>query len=189
MSVTVYPRLNELLRERRLSVAELERRIERRFGLAVDPKTLYRLNSAESVQRADLEIAGAVAAVLDVGLGDLFDVHVVPGSDGDEAEATEIDPAESRRLAELFDRQAYAVLSEEEQHELDGLVTSYGRRLHERRLHELAQQRGIPLEQARREVAEDLEQALAWWRTFEADPQRRAVLRSWGGRGRRRGAR
>ena len=76
MAVAVYPRLSELLRARNLSVAELERQIKRRFGLSVDPKTLYRLTYAEPVQRADLEIAGAAAAVLGVGLDDLFEVRV-----------------------------------------------------------------------------------------------------------------
>src|SRR5918911_4085264 len=46
MSVVVYPQLGTLLHAHGLSVAELERRIEQCFGLAVDPKTLYRLASA-----------------------------------------------------------------------------------------------------------------------------------------------
>src|SRR4051794_35567077 len=40
MSVAVYPRLNQLLRAKNLTVAELERQIKQRFGVAVDPKTL-----------------------------------------------------------------------------------------------------------------------------------------------------
>ena len=57
MSVVVYPRLAELLKERNLTVAELERQIKERFGLAVNPKTLYRLTQAAPVQRAEQEIA------------------------------------------------------------------------------------------------------------------------------------
>src|SRR6266542_4409937 len=87
MGIAVYPRLNELLRAHDLSVAELERRIERRFGLQVDPKTLYRLTHTDPIQRADLEIAGAVAEILGVGLDDIFDVQVTP-TIGDEAQAS-----------------------------------------------------------------------------------------------------
>jgi hypothetical protein len=175
MSVAVYPRLSELLRSNNLTVAELERRIERQFGLSVDPKTLYRLASAEPVQRADLEIAGAVAAVLDVGLDDLFDVHAVPITD-EEAQTTDLNPHESRRLAELFDLQAHGTLSQAEQQELHELVAEYGRRLHERRLQEIARQRGISVEEARREMATELDQAVLWWQAFQADPKRRPRL-------------
>jgi len=176
MGVAVYPRLDDLLRKKGLSVAELERQIERRFGLSIDPKTLYRLTSGEPVQRADLEIAGAVTAILDVGLGDLFDVHAVPVDEYDEKEPAERDPVESERLAELFDRQARGVLSDAEQQELDALVSAYGRRLHERRVREIAHQRGIPVEQARREIAAEFDQALNWWQAFEAGPTRRAAV-------------
>jgi transcriptional regulator with XRE-family HTH domain len=175
MAVAVYPRLDELLRARKLSVAELERQIERRFGLAVDPKTLYRLTSAEPVQRADLEIAGAAAAVLGVGLDDLFEVRATP-IDEAEVARTDLSPDESRRLAELFDRQARGALSTAEQAELEALVADYGRRLHERRLRELAERRGVPVEQARREVAAHLDEALAWWQAFATDPEGRRLV-------------
>jgi transcriptional regulator with XRE-family HTH domain len=175
MGVAVYPRLNELLRAKNLSVAELERQIEQRFGVPVDPKTLYRLTYPERVQRADLEIAGAAAAVLGVSLGDLFDVQAVP-LDGEPEPATELSPDESRRLAELFDRQARQALSPAEALELEALVAAYGRRLHERLLRELAEQRGIPLAQARREAQAQLDEALLWWQAFEADPVQRRAL-------------
>ena len=173
MSVVVYPQLGTLLHAHGLSVAELERRIEQCFGLAVDPKTLYRLASAEPVQRADLEIAGAAAAVLGVGLGDLFEVRAVPV---DDQASLELDPSQSRRLADLFDRQAAGALSAQEQAQLEALVGEYGRRLHERRIRELARQRGIPVEQARREAATQLGEALDWWRAFEAHPLRRTSI-------------
>jgi hypothetical protein len=175
MAVAVYPRLSELLRARNLSVAELERQIERRFGLSVDPKTLYRLTYAEPVQRADLEIAGAAAAVLGVGLDDLFEVRATPVDEVAEARR-DLGPQESRRLAELFDRQSQGALSTAEQAELEALVAEYGRRLHERRIQELAERRGIPVERARHEAATQLEEALAWWRGFEADPEQRRLV-------------
>jgi transposase len=175
MAVAVYPRLNELLRARILSVAELERQIKQRFGLLVDPKTLYRLTHAEPVQRADLDIAGAAAAVLGVGLDDLVDVRTTP-VDEDEEARTDLGPEESQRLAELFDRQARGALSTAEQEELEALVAEYGRRLHERRVRDLAEQRGIPVEQARREATAQLDEALAWWRAFESDAERRRAI-------------
>ena len=64
MSVAVYPRLSALLRAANLTVAELERRIEQRFGLRVDPKTLYRLAHSEPIQRADLGLEAPAGATL-----------------------------------------------------------------------------------------------------------------------------
>jgi transposase len=187
MGVAVYPRLNTLLRERNLTVAELERRIEQRYGLTVDPKTLYRLTAAAPVQRADLEIAGAVAALLDVGLDQLFDIHAVPVGEEDKATPV-LDAEQSLRLSELFDRQARRSLTSDEQDEIEALVTDYGRRLHERRLHELAQRHGISLDEARREAASRFEEALAWWSAFEANPALRATAAKRARGGRRRTA-
>jgi transposase len=176
-----------MLRSRNLTVAELERRIERRFGLAVDPKTLYRLASPEPVQRADLEIAGAVAAVLGIGLDDLFDVQAIPLDHDDGSGTGDLDPHQSQRLAELFDRQARGALTESERTEIEALVAEYGRRLHERRLSELAHLRGISVDEARREATARFDDALAWWHTFEDDPDGRAAVTTQA-RGRRRRA-
>jgi transcriptional regulator with XRE-family HTH domain len=176
MGVAVYPKLSELLRANNLTVAELGRQIERRFGMSVDPKTLYRLAHADPVQRADLEIAGAAAAVLGVGLDDLFAVEATPVDDDEDSLSGDLDPAQSRRLAELFDRQARETLSEVERQEIEGLVSEYGRRVHERRLQELAKRRGMSVEETRREVAAQFDQALEWWRAFEAEPAREAAV-------------
>ncbi|MBI4491961.1 MAG: hypothetical protein HY690_04125 [Chloroflexi bacterium] len=182
MGVAVYPRLGELLRAKNLTVAELGRQIEARFGLSVDPKTLYRLTYAEPVQRADLEIVGAAAAILGVGLDDFFTVEAVPVEAAAEAEESDLSPAQSRRLAELFDQQGRRALSQAEQAEIETLVGEYGKRLHERRLRELAQQRGISLEEARREAEARLNGGLAWWRTFQADPRQRRAIAQWASR-------
>ncbi len=85
-------------------------------------------------------------------------------------------PEQSRRLTELFDRQAYGRLSDAEQRELEELVNEYGRLLHERQLRVYAEQHGITVEQARREVEAQFDQARAWWLAFEADPSRRRTL-------------
>lgn len=108
MGVAVYPRLDELLRSGHLTVAELARRIEKRFGLRVDPKTLYRLASMEAIQRPDLVVAGAAAAVPGVGLGDLFDVRVTPVEDDGVLDAQALATHESQGLVELLDLQSRA---------------------------------------------------------------------------------
>lgn len=176
MGVAVVPRLNELLRARNLTVADLERQIEQRFGLTVDPKTLYRLASSMPVQRADLHVAGAVAAYLGVGLDDLFDVRATAVDSDDESATSDADPAVSRRLAQLFDQQARGFLSTAEQQELETLVAEYGRRLHERHLREYARQNGISLDEARQDATARLDQALDWWQQFQADPSRQAAV-------------
>jgi len=176
MSVTVYPRLGQLLRERHLTVAELERQIEARFGLSVNPKTLYRLTQAAPVQRADLEIAGATAAILGVDLGDLFVVETVSTVPGAAAGARLFDLEDNRRMTALLDRQEHHPLSEAEWTELERLVATYGQFLHERRLRELAAKRGGPLAQVRRETEEQLDGARAWWRAFEAAPDKERLI-------------
>jgi hypothetical protein len=176
MGVAVYPRLSELLHQRSLTVAELGRQIERRFGLAVDPKTLYRLANVAPIQRADLEIAGAVATLLDVGLDDLFDVRVVPDTEGTDSESNVVSSTQSQRLSELFDRQARGALLPTEAAELEASVAAYGRQLHARRLRELAEQRGISIEEAGRVAEGEFDRAREWWQTFEADPERRQTV-------------
>lgn len=170
MSVVVYPRLAALLRERNLTVAEIERQLKERFGLAVNVKTLYRLTQATPIQRADLEIAGATATLLGVGLDDLFTIDAHPEDRGDEADLHILAPADGRRLAVLVERQAHGLLTEEEWHEMEQLVATYGHLLHERRVRELARKQGRPIEQVRREMEESLAQALGEWRAIEDDP-------------------
>src|SRR5688572_18522182 len=137
--VTVYPRLGDVLRGRNLTVAELERQIEQRYGVQVDRKTLHRLTYPEPIERVDLEVTGAVAAVLGIGFDELFDVEAVAVGGGEGAEAGELNADESRRLSELFDQQARRALREGEQHELRGLVDKYGQLLRERLLRGRAQ--------------------------------------------------
>ena len=82
------------------------------------------------------------------------------------------------RLADLFAQQAHGPLSDAAEAELEALVAEYGRRLHGRRLREIAHQRGVPVDEARREVAAKFDEALAWWENFEAEPgHRREVAR------------
>jgi hypothetical protein len=174
MAVAVIPRLGELLQARHMTVEELRRQIANRYGLAVDAATLDHLAHAHAVQRADLEIAGAAAAVMGVGLDDVFDVRVTP------AQATppeaQLPPEQSRRLADLLDAQSRRDLSADEERELGALVTASGLLLHEWHLEELARQRGISIAEAREQTDSSLRDALAAWHEIEADPARRRAL-------------
>lgn len=154
MTVVVYPQLGELLQARRLTVADLERQLRQRFGLTVNTKTLYRLTRPEPIQRADLEVALATAAILGVALDDLFTMRTLPG-DGDEI-APALDPAASRRLAELFDRQASRLLTADERDELERLVLDYSRLARDRELRRFADEHGLSIEQAHDRVREQV---------------------------------
>jgi hypothetical protein len=79
-------------------------------------------------------------------------------------------------MAALVDRQAHGLLSDEEWAELEKLVATYRRLLHERRVREVARKRGQPVEQVRREMEESLAQAVDQWRVIEADPTQQSAL-------------
>jgi len=144
--------------------------------LTVDAKTLYRLAHRQPIQRADMEVAGAAAAILGIGLDDLFEVQAVPIEEPEDGPDTALLPEQSRRLSELFDAQSRRGLTSDERQEIETLVADYGRRLHESRLQEIARKRGVTVEKARRQVADELDEATEWWRAINADPRRRRQL-------------
>jgi hypothetical protein len=176
MGVAVYPRLGELLRASDLTMEGLERAIEQRYGLSVDLLALRRLALPEPVRQADLEVAGAVAAVLGVGLGDLFRVDATPVDDRVRALAADPDDGRGRRLAELLDLRDERDLTASEQAEVEALVDEWSRRLHELRIGEIAERWGLSREETRRRVDAQLAEAHEWWRAFEADPERQRAV-------------
>jgi hypothetical protein len=178
MPVTVYPRLGDVLRGQNLTVAELERQIEQRYGVQVDRKTLHRLTYPEPIERVDLEVTGAVAAVLGVELGELFEVEAVAVGNSDGAETGELNVEESRRLSELFDQQARRALREGEQHELGGLVDKYGQLLRERLLRGRAARERVLVEEARARTDAELTRMLSWWQRVEGNESWRRRLAS-----------
>ncbi len=176
MSVMVYPRLGDVLKSKNVTVAELERQIRERFDVAVDPMALYgMLLDDEPIKRVDLDVVGAVAAVLHVPLDDLFTVETTPNGAHTLLEEEEpiLGPEDSRRMGELFDQ---ATPSGAESVELQQLVAKYSRLLHERRVHEIAQKRGVPEGQVRRETAVAVAETLDWLRAFDAAPRYREEL-------------
>jgi hypothetical protein len=64
----------------------------------------------------------------------------------------------------------------DERAELERLLARYGQLLHERRMQTLAHRRGISVEEAERERAEQLDAARAWWDAFDRDPGRDQAL-------------
>ena len=86
-----------------------------------------------------------------------------------------LDRSQSRRMRTLYQRQGQRSLTDDEWAELDGLVAAYGHRLHERRMRKLAQRRGISAEQAERDTAVDLADALDWWQEVAPDPARLGI--------------
>ncbi len=174
MSIAVYPRLDELLEFGNVTISELESQIKERFDLTVDQAALYKLLLGEEpVKSVDLDIVAAVAAILKVPLGDLFIVATSSDDDFFEEEPPVLGPEDSRRMGELFDRSA---LSESERAELQGLVATYSRLLHERRVHEIAQSHGVSEDQVRRETEAAVAETLDWLRALDADPKRRDEL-------------
>lgn len=168
MSIAAYPRIVELLAASKMTGTELERQISDRFGLVVDAEALYRLTQTGPIQRADLEIAVAVAAVLGVDVDDLFLVEVVPIDEDREAELRVLNPTDSQRMAALVEQQGQRLLSDAEWAELEELVSSYGQHLHEHRVRARAQRRGSTPEQEQRASVAQLARAVAEWHASEA---------------------
>ncbi len=87
-----------------------------------------------------------------------------------------LDPDQARRMRGLYETQGERLLTDDEWVELDGLVAAYGHRLHQRRMRDLARQRGVSVEQAEREAAAKLAAALGWWQEVQSDPDRLEAL-------------
>ena len=177
MGVVVYPRLGDVLTAKDMTVADLKRAIEGRYGMRVSLVTLYELALApERLHHVNIEAAAAAASVLDVTLDDLFVVEMSPNGANADTNGRILTRAESRRLEELLDRQGRTALSPAEQNELDHLIAMYGERLHERSVRDMAHARGVPVEQVRREAEVAVTEALDWLRAFESDPRNRQAV-------------
>ncbi len=181
MGVMVYSRLGDALRNQGLTVSELQRQITLRFGLTVDVRTLDRLSQDDRVRRPNLEVAAAAAAVLGVGLDDIFVMRITHADTdgvGMERAGDEdvLDPDQSRRLGDLLEAQDWRSLTSDERAELRALVAAWGRHANEQALRDIAARREQPIEQVRADVAADLDRALAWWDDVQADPARLEAL-------------
>ncbi len=88
----------------------------------------------------------------------------------DEPEDDLLNPEQSQRLKILFDLQDQCSLTDAQQGELDALVDAYGRALNERGMSQIAQRRGISIEQVRAEITVETDRALAWWQEAQRNP-------------------
>lgn len=183
MALTVYPRLGELLRERDMSVAELTRRIEQRYGRSVDPKTLYRLTTREPIQRVDIALIFQVAAILDLRIDALFDILALTPEvefyDSEEPKGF-LPAAQQQRMRDLFSLDDARGLTAVERAELEQLVALNAQLIHESNVRILATQRGVSVQQVEQEKAQEIEAALLWWNSAEGEALRRSARSSAG---------
>jgi hypothetical protein len=120
MAVAVYGQLDKLLRERNLTIADLKRQIEERYGLEVD--ALDGLTGSHSVRQADMTVAAAAAIVLGVELGDLFAVDASAIDIDPSLEERLLDDAPAQRIRALLDLQEERSLNDGERSELETLI-------------------------------------------------------------------
>jgi DNA-binding Xre family transcriptional regulator len=116
-SRAAYSRLKFLLDERRMTRAELQRRIAAEEHV-INVKTLYRLADPDRpLERIDLRTAGAVCRALGVGLGDLV-IFAEPAA----ATLRTLPDSQQRRLDALMQRHNEGQLGPSEVEELRRLV-------------------------------------------------------------------
>jgi DNA-binding Xre family transcriptional regulator len=114
--IVAYSRLKRILAERRLSVPELHRRLQKQ-DQGVNIKSLYRLNDArQPLARLDLRVAGAICQLCDVTLADLVDFSAHG------ARLAAIAAEKQDRLDLLMDKNNQGKLTRSERRELQDLV-------------------------------------------------------------------
>jgi DNA-binding Xre family transcriptional regulator len=126
MTVTqraTYSRLGQILADRALTVAELERQLRAR-GARFDRKTLYRLAGADPVGRADISLIHEICDLLEIGLDDFF--RFAPSlPSGEPDEYWQIPDDRIRRVNELGEKNNLGTISRAERRELADLVAAY----------------------------------------------------------------
>jgi len=111
-----YSRLGKILADRKMSVADLGRRLGRR-GARLNPKTLYRLSDPTvPIERLDMAVAGEVCEVLQVDLSELVSFEAARPS------LERLTVSQQRRLDALLERQSQGALGDRERRELAHLV-------------------------------------------------------------------
>ncbi|MGP0063609.1 MAG: helix-turn-helix domain-containing protein [Isosphaeraceae bacterium] len=114
--VQAFSRLKRVLDERRMSVPELQRRLEQ-HGLSVNLKSLYRLaKDDQPLERLNLRVAGMICQVCEVPLSNLIAFEMT------EARLRRLSAAKQQRLDALMAGNNDGRLSPSERRELQGLV-------------------------------------------------------------------
>lgn len=106
-----YSTLPQLLIERRLTVADMHKRLLKR-GFRFDKKTLYRLISPEPLHRIDTPVMGAICKEFKVGLDDLLVWEPV------KPKLQRIDSETQERLDFLMEKNNEGTINETERKEL-----------------------------------------------------------------------
>ena len=114
--VQAFSQLKRVLGERRLSVPQLQRRLEE-HGLTVNLKSLYRLaKDDQPLERLNLRVAGMICQVCDVPLSKLIAFELA------EARLRRLSTAKQNRLDALMDKNNDGLLTSAERKELKALV-------------------------------------------------------------------
>src|SRR5438477_6456689 len=114
--MNAYSRLKSLLKQQRISVPELHRRI-RTLGFHVNVKSLYRLsNDSQPVDRLDMRVAGAICQVCAVPLSDWIVFEEEAGT------LRTLAAEKQTRLNTLMTKNNAGTLTDRERDELQGLV-------------------------------------------------------------------
>lgn len=122
MAVAVFGQLDRLLRERNLTIDDLKRQIEERYGQVIDTAALQRLADPAGVHQVDLPTVASVAMILGIGLDDLFSFEADPPHVDPALEQIVLDEEPMRRIRALLDLQLDEKISDQEQRELEMLV-------------------------------------------------------------------
>jgi Cro/C1-type HTH DNA-binding domain len=114
--VQAFSQLKRVLGERRLSVQQLQRRLEE-HGLTVNLKSLYRLaKDDQPLERLNLRVAGMICQVCDVPLSRLIAFELA------ETRLRRLSTAKQKRLDALMDKNNEGLLTSAERKELKALV-------------------------------------------------------------------
>ncbi len=114
--VQAFSQLKRVLVERRLSVPQLQRRLEE-HGLSVNLKSLYRLaKDDQPLERLNLRVAGMICQVCDVPLSKLIAFELA------ETRLRRLSTAKQSRLDALMDKNNEGLLTSGERKELKAMV-------------------------------------------------------------------
>ena len=114
--VQAFSQLKRVLGERRLSVPQLQRRLEE-HGLTVNLKSLYRLaKDDQPLERLNLRVAGMICQVCEVPLSKLIAFELA------ETRLRRLSAAKQNRLDALMDKNNECLPTSAERKELKALV-------------------------------------------------------------------
>jgi len=177
MAIAVYSRVGRVLEAHEMSLEDLQSQLASRYDVRIDARSLEELIQDGRVQRPDIEIFEAIAAILRVRLDDLLDARAVvvePDSAPTlvPAEDVRLDPEDERRLSDLIRLRDWGdhPLTEAEERELEALTAPTARALIDRDIAALASAKGISIATARAQVEDAARDVADFWSALTSDP-------------------